>query len=230
MRLIHRIGVKAEMTQLEYGDAMFEGNGPDDKTIDIGIERKTLGDMLNCIDDARYVQHQRPGMLAMYRYNYLFLEGIWKPDIDTGYLLELVGSMNWRPPRGYTKHVLYSKLFRYINSIQLAGTPVICTRDLDHTAFNIVELYRYFMKKWDQHTSLLETQKLNIPHLDGKPSLTRRWAEELEGVGGKLGREAGKAFANPFALASADEDEWLKVPGIGYKLSKSIVRSIRGWK
>jgi ERCC4-type nuclease len=207
MRLIHRIGVKAEMTQLEYGDACFDGNGPEDKNITIGIERKTLGDMLNCIDDARYVQHQRPGMLAMYRYNFLFVEGIWKPDIDSGYLLELVGSMNWRPPRNHSYQVRYSKLFRYLMSIQLAGTPVIMTRDLDHTAFNIVELFRYFMKKWDQHTSLLEVQKLNIPTLDGKPSLTRRWAEELEGVGGKIGRDASKVFASPYDLTCADEGE-----------------------
>jgi ERCC4-type nuclease len=214
---------------LEYGDACFEGNGPDDTSMTIGIERKTVGDMLNCIEDARYVAHQRPGMLAMYRFNFLIVEGIWKPEIDTGYMLELVGAMNWRPYRNRAFIVRYDKLFRYLISVQLAGTPVIMTRDLDHTAFNLVSMYRYFQKKWEDHTSLTEVQKLNIATLAGKPSLVRRWAEELEGVGGKIGQAAAQIFDTPLALAQADEEQWIKVPGVGAKLARAIVKSVRGW-
>lgn len=226
--LVHRIGVPAELAQLEFGDACFDGNGPDGQVM-IGVERKTLSDMLNCIDDSRYTAHQRPGMMAMYRYNFLFVEGLWKPDIQTGYMMEFVGSMTWRPYRYRTQFTRYHKLFRYLLSVQLAGTPVILTRDLEHTAFNLCELYHYFSKKWENHTALMETQKLNMPSLTGKPSLVRRWSSELEGVGVKLSLEAEKVFPNPFALASADEEQWMKIPGVGYKLAKAIVKAIRGW-
>src|ERR1035441_2653948 len=72
--IIQRIGVPCELTKLEYADACFEGRGPNG-TIAIGVERKTLNDFLTCIEDARYVSHQRPGMAMMYTKSFLCLEG-----------------------------------------------------------------------------------------------------------------------------------------------------------
>lgn len=226
---IQRIGVKAELAQLEFGDACFEGKGPEGSTIQVGIERKQMGDMLNCIDDARYAAHQRPGMLNMYNQSILMVEGIWRPDKESGYMMELVASMTWRPYRYRSQMVRYSKLFRYLLSVQFGGTTVIITRDIEHTAYNICECYHYFQKRFEDHTSLLEVQRLNIPELRGKPSLVRRMASQLEGVGVKHSMAAEKLFDTPFDLISADESQWMRVDGIGAKLARAIVKSIRGW-
>ncbi|MBU6231696.1 hypothetical protein KGP36_03425 [Patescibacteria group bacterium] len=182
--------------------------------------------MLNCIDDARYAAHQRPGMLAMYSKNILMLEGVWKPDSVTGYLMECVATLTWRPFRYRAQMTRYSKLFRYLLSIQLAGTCVIITRDQEHTAYNICECFSYFQKRWEDHTSLLETQTLNMPSLTGKPSLVRRWAAQIEGVGVKHSMEAERLFKTPYELASSDEHDWITVPGIGAKLARSIIKQI----
>jgi ERCC4-type nuclease len=222
---IHRFAVKGELAQLDFGDACFEGNGPDGR-ICIGIERKTMGDMLNCVDDARYAGHQRPGMLAMYQKSVLIIEGVWKPDPDNGYLLECVAQMTWRPFRYRTMNVRYSKLFRYLFGLQMAGTTVIQTRNMEQTAFNICEMYHWFQKKWDDHTSLLEVQKLNMPSLTGKPSLVRRWASQLDGIGVKHSMEAERIFRTPSELARGDESDWMRIPGVGSGTARSIIKQI----
>jgi len=222
---IQRLGTKVELGHLEYGDAAFEGHGPTG-TIAVGVERKTLSDLLNCVDDARYSAHQRPGMLAMYQFNILMVEGIWKPDSTTGYLMECIRTLEWRPFRYRTQMVRYSKAFRYLLTLQIAGTPVIITRDLEHTAYNICECFAYLQKRWEDHTSLLETQKLNMPSLNGRPSLVRRWASELDGIGVKHGMEAERLFRTPYELASSDEGDWIKIPGVGAKLARSVIKQI----
>jgi ERCC4-type nuclease len=225
---IQRLGINAQIAELQFGDMCFDGKGPDG-TITIGIERKTLGDFLNCIDDSHYAAHQKPGLSAMYSRDILMLEGTWKPDSASGYLMELIGTLAWRPYKYRTQMVRYSKLFRYLLSVQLSGTLVVQTRNIEETAYNTVEIYHYFQKKFEDHVSLLQTQKLNIPDLKVRPSLVRRWAAELEGIGVKHSLEAEDYFKTPIALAQADETDWLKLSGIGIKVARNLVKNIRGW-
>jgi ERCC4-type nuclease len=224
---LQRMGAKVERTNLEFGDCCFEGNGPEGGVC-VGVERKTIGDLLNCVDDSRYSAHQLPGMKSMYNKSILIVEGVWKPDTVTGYLMECVATLTWRPYRQRSQMTRYSKLFRYMLSVQLAGVAVITSRDLEQTAYNVLEIYSYFQKKWDDHTSLLEMQKLNIPSLNGRPPLVQRWASELDGIGVKHSRDAMKLFKTPYDLARSDETEWITLPGIGAKLALSIVRQIHG--
>jgi ERCC4-type nuclease len=222
---VQRIGIPSQVTHLEYGDACFEGNGPDGRMA-VGIERKALSDMLNCIDDARYAAHQRPGMLAMYQKSILMIEGVWKPDTATGYLMHCIKTLTWQHLQYRTQMTRYSKLFRYLLTVQLAGTVVIQSRDLEHTAYNICECFQYFQKKWDDHTSLMEVQKLNMPSLTGTPSLVRRWASDLEGIGVKYSQEAERIFRKPWELASSNESDWLTIPGVGARTARSIIKQI----
>ena len=225
---IQRLKIPVELSPLAYGDACFDGNGPRGP-MSIGIERKALGDMLHCIDDARYAAYQRPGMAKLYNYSLLIIEGIWKPDYDTGYLLDLIATMTWRPYRYRSQMVRYSKLFRYILSLQLSGQPVIITRDLEHTAYNIVECYHYFSKKWDNHTSLREIQKYPLAEVGGAPSLVRKCAAQVDGLGVKISSEVDKHFGSLYDMSSADELSWVKIPGISVRLARRIVKEIRGW-
>lgn len=224
---VQALKVKAEKSMLPFGDAAFEGNGSKGR-IAVGVERKRMSDILNCIDDARYAAHQKPGLKQLYQFNILIIEGVWKPDSATGYLMECVSSLTWRPYRYRSQMTRYSKLFRYLLSVQLSGTPVIITRDIEHTAFNIVEMYHYFQKKWEDHTSLLEVQKIAIPDLNNRPSLVRRWASDLDGIGVKMSQDAERLFKSGYALATSDEKAWLGIKSVGVATAQSIVRQIQG--
>src|SRR5512140_926633 len=126
--IIRRLGVPCELTQLEYGDAAMEGNGKGGKVV-IGIERKTLHDMLHCIDDARYASHQRPGMARMYDVSILLIEGTWRPH-ENGLLMELFRGTQWGECRYRSSRVMYSKLYRYLLSVALSGVIITYTRDI----------------------------------------------------------------------------------------------------
>lgn len=225
---IQKLGVSVEKSALEYGDAAFEGMSPQGSIL-IGVERKRLHDMLNCIDDSRYTGHQRIGMAQMYGVSILIIEGHWRPHDTGGFLMEgFSGGYTWGFCKNKSQRVMYSKLYRYLVSVALSGVIITYSRDPFHTAFNIVELFHYFQKR--DHTALMEMQKFNIPTLNMKPTLTRKWANDLEGIGTKISALAERNFKSPLALANADESEWLRIPGVGVKTAQSIVREIWGTK
>jgi ERCC4-type nuclease len=225
---IQRIGVRVEKADLLYGDAAFEGRGPLG-TISVGIERKRIANMLGCIDDAQYSAHQRVGMKQMYTVSALIIEGHWKPHDPDGILMEgFNGGISWGFSKYRSQRTMYHKLYRYLISVALSGVIVTYSRDPFHTAFNICEWFHYFDKPWSGHTSLQEMQKVAIPTLNGRPSLTRKWAADLGGVDRVLSERIEEKFHRPVNLALASEEEWLSVPGIGARTAKKIVAEI--WK
>jgi ERCC4-type nuclease len=226
---IRRIGVSCEKGSLEYADLAFEGNGPNGRVM-IGIERKTLHDMLHCIDDSRYSAYQKIGMGQMYQVSILMIEGVWKPYDPDGWLMEgFKGGASWGLCRYRSSSTPYTKLFNYLLSIQLSNIIVCQSRDLWGTAFNATSIYAYFQKPWESHTSMLETQKLQIPDMRIKPSLVRRWAAEIDDIGVKHSLQAEDLFKTPIRLANSDESDWIKLSRLGVKTARKIVSQIRGW-
>lgn len=229
VRLIKARGVDSRLGDLPYGDFAFEGNGPQGSAM-IGIERKTLHDMLNCIDDNRY-NAQRVGMRQLYQVSVLALEGHWRPHDESGVLMEgFNGGVSWGFCKYRSQRTMYYKLQRYLFSVQLSGVVYVPSRDMKHTAFNVCELYHYFQKKWQDHTSLLEIQRIAIPQMTYHPSLVRKWANDLEGIGTKMSELAARYFKTPYKLANGDESDWLRIPGVGAKTAQDIVKQIWGTK
>lgn len=229
---IKKIGVKSEKADLLYGDFAFEGNGPDGP-VTVGIERKSLHDMLNCIDDGRLSGHQLVGMRKMYDPvpPIVLLEGHWRPHDPNGMLMEgFNGGYSWGPVRHRKQGTMYHKLYRYLISMSLSGVIITPSRDIFHSAFNVCEWYQYFQKRWLDHTSMQEMHTLAIPALNGKPPLVRKWANDLTDIGTKLSADAERMFKKPIALANADEQEWLRIPGVGVKTAQQIVREVWGLK
>lgn len=223
--LIRQIGIKAELAHLPFGDFSFSGNGPKGE-IYVGIERKTLHDLLNCIDTSRYSAHQKPGMDVLYSIKYLMVEGIFKAH-DKGWLMEgnQQGQFWICKPGG--RPVLYSKLRRYMFSVGHSGVTVTQTRDMYQTAYDVCELYHYWNKPWEDHTSMLEMPKIVLPSIAGKPRLVRKWAADLDGIGAKLSEEAGRKFKTGAKLAAASVEEWQEIPGVGRVTAERVWKEIR---
>lgn len=221
-----RMHVDAAETRLEYADAAFEVNGPEGPLL-VGIERKRLHDILDCIKDGRYSGHQRIGMKDMYGISVLLIEGHWKPHDPEGWLMEgYSGGISWGYCRPRGSRQLYSMLYRYLISVSLSGVIVTYSRDPFHTAFNINEWHQWGLKSWDAHTSLMDIHRLALPSLQRKPSLVQKWASDLAGIGVKKSDLAARQFRSALDLANADESEWLRIPGVGVKTAQEIVRSI----
>lgn len=223
---IRNIGVPCDIGTLEYADIAFEGNAANGRVM-IGIERKTIHDMLHSIDDSRYSATQKVGMRQMYSVSYLMLEGTWRPHYPMGTLVQGDGT-GWWPCKYRSQPVLYAKLYRYLLSVALSGVIITQSNNLWHTAYNCCEVYHYFQKPFDQHTSMLATQKLVIPDLTGHPSLVRRWAADVDGIGVKRSIEAAELFRTPIALANSSEADWLSLSGVGAQTASRIVKQILG--
>lgn len=243
--LIQRFGVQCEKTGLDSADAVFEGFGPEGQTL-IGVERKKIQDALDCVETGRLGGFQLPKMRKTYKFCFVIIEGVWKPDTRHGFLLRQIDKGDGRPwwsEKGHGGRIeKYSKLRRYLFSLTMAGAHVLYTRDITHTAYDICELYHWFSKPWDKHTSMQQMysgywwdrqtghseELMMIPTISGKPSLVRRWAACLDGIGVKMSADVERVFTTPRALANADEDELMKVPGVGLKTAGDIVRQILG--
>lgn len=220
--------IGAQEADLEYGDFAFDGNGPGG-AICIGIERKSLHDMLHCIEDSRYSAHQKVGMAQMYQKQYLIVEGYWKANHE-GFLLESRDDGNgWFFCKVRSSRILYSKLYRYLLSVSGSGVEVLHSRDLFQTAYNVCETYHYWQKPWASHTSQLQSQVLNIPSLSGKVGLVGMWAADIDGVGVKHRMAAERYFKTPVELAIAEPEDWRNV-GLGAKMAAKVVKQIRGLK
>lgn len=225
---IKRLGVSTELTLLPYGDVCFEGKSPQG-TVMVGFERKTLGDMINCIESGRLSGHQAPGMKQYFNERFLIVEGLWRPRSDGSLMEGYNNGAFWKPfQRRGGRPVQYHTLRRFLYSAEMAGIRVMITQNLFHTAYDIVEWYHWFQKT--EHRAFLEKQQVIVPSLDLKPSLVRRWAEELKGVGGKSAEAAAKYFKRPIDLAQASEVDWLRagISGVGVKTAKDIIKEIRG--
>src|SRR5574341_487369 len=70
---LQALHVPVSKTQLEYGDIHWLGRGEDDRPIPIGIEYKTITDVLDCIKTGRFAGRQLEGMQDAY-------ELIWRLD------------------------------------------------------------------------------------------------------------------------------------------------------
>lgn len=224
--LIRQIGVQAEVVKLPFGDFAMEGNGPTGP-ISIGIERKTLHDMLACIEDGRFSGHQKVGMEQLYNVKYLAMEGVWKPH-EKGFLMEGNDKGAYWICKPSGKPVMYSKLKRYLLSVQQSGVTVTVSRDMFQTAYDICEIYHWWQKPWAEHKSMLQTQTIIIPSLMGKPNLVRRWAKELPGVSETIMDRMGQKFKLPVDLALADIPTFMSIDGVGSVKAEKIFKEIRG--
>lgn len=220
-----RLGVPVERTPLGFGDVCFSGNGPRGE-IAIGVERKKLHDILDCIETARFASHQLPGLVQTYNRVFLLVEGEWACHDREDILIEKY-SGSWGVSKYRNRPVKYSKLYRYLTGISLTGVAVTQSRDMTHTARNIFDIYQYFQKRWESHTSLAECQVLPLSGISGKATLAKEWAARLPGVGTKKAGAADMKFQTGYGIATATVEDWMELDGIGEKTAKEIVRKIR---
>jgi len=63
---------------LEFADCAFVGNGPGGRPWQVGIEVKTIDDVVQCIHSGRFAGHQLIGLMRDYDEAWLCIEGMWR--------------------------------------------------------------------------------------------------------------------------------------------------------
>lgn len=227
--LLQRRGVKGvEGVTLPSADVAIDGLGPEGRPISVGIEYKHLGDMLQCIDNGRFVGHQLPDMLDCYEVPILLVEGIWRERADG--ILEVPAGVTWKPIRVGAGYAMASALVGFLLTMEMkVGIKVMRTGTTSQTVDWLYHINRWWTtKEWEDHRAHLAFDNSQALALISRPSLVRRVAKELPGVGMGRSGPVARRFDSVVDMAMATVDEWQAIEGIGKTTAQRVVRAING--
>lgn len=236
VQYLKMIGVPLEITELPFGDFALLGRGASDEPIPIGVERKTIQDLVNSTMTGRFAAHQLPGLLSPgcgFKDIWLLVEGIYRPNPQTAVLEIPHGKGNWQPIQYGQKAFMYKELESLLVTLEVrGGLRVRQCRGKVETCLFLKALYLWWTdKSLEEHRSHLRFRSVEADTaLLTPPSLTRLWAKELPGVGWKRSGAVAGHFESPYAMVQASAKEWTKVDGIGKTLASRIYAAIRGIK
>lgn len=224
---LKQMGLPVVLSRTEFGDVSFEGKGLAAHTLDIGIEHKKLGELIQSIRDGRFAGHQLPGMVKMYDRSWLLVEGQWKQD-EQGQLVVKRG-MFWT--RGgmtaseYQKHLL---------TFQLCGGIYVHSTDTRLATLHwLSTLYRWWTdRSLDAHTSHLavHTPAGFLPISEFRGAVSR-----FPGIGLRASLAVEEYFDGSLeraVLASVDEWAGIKVidqKGKGRRLGLKVAQNVKAF-
>lgn len=227
--------VEIQPTVLEFGDLAFSGEGKE-CGVAVGIEHKSPHDLVNSMRSNRLSGHQLPGLMDMYDYVFLCVEGPWRCG-GRGEL-EVLAGKGWVPmSTGGSRPILYREVSSYLTTLELkCGVDVIRTVNAQETAAWVVGLYHWFQKPWGKHDAWEAIYKPDIGdnQRSRRGSLVRRVvgpvglvAADFPGVS-KKAWEFEKVFRTVEDMVNADTKRLQKVEGVGKKGAELIWKWLRG--
>ena len=174
--LLNRLGCDVAIDSLEYGDAAWDGNGPDGPVM-VGVERKYITDLIDSMISRRLTGHQLPGMMDAYHIRYLLVEGIYRPS-PSGDYIEVPNPRRkgeWIPIYHNRSSVSYQQVDSFLDEVTEAGITVMRSATLDETAAIYRSRYRHWQKPYSDRKSmkLIYTPELPQPN-NGKASFRFR--------------------------------------------------------
>jgi len=220
----------AELTTLEFADAAFTGNGPDDCLWAIGIERKRISDLVNSMTSGRLAGHQLPGLYNSYHVYYLLIEGLWRPSPRDG-SLEIYVHKKWMPLTLGSRRFMAKDIYKYINTLSILGgmkiAPVMSTPR--ESATWISSAYSWWNdKQFWEHSSIEQEYSSTVQFYTKKIPFLQRVAGELTGIGKGKAKAISLHYNSLWDFMFTDEKELRNIKGIGKELAESIIKEIHG--
>ena len=202
-------------------DFLFTGKWVEGRLVAIGGERKKPADLCGSMTDGSMVNKIRLGREEGCRFQFLVVEGLVRKGRNNG-LLEVRRGRDWTP---LVPNIDYYRFQSFLLQLHYyAGVHVIQTSGPKTTAEQVIALYHMFQTRPEDHNSLQIFQQDPLPDLGifDMPSLTRRWAKELTGVGWNRSKSVEEYAFSPTRMVEMTEQEWQEVPGIGKIIAKRI--------
>lgn len=217
-------------------DIYFHGRGPSGSVLEVGIEYKTIWDVLACINDGRFADNQLPALREL-DFGILLIEGIFRrgPD-ERGQRLEVYGQpLGQRQPGWYDsaewgrgKRIWTYKEFEhwYWSMMFRGGVYVLpFTSGKCDSGKLVGSLWESFNSKaWEEHVSHLAHSKAHLAPLRGDLHPFVRAISEYPGIGQHAALAFERRFANSMAAATAASVEEIARIPIGGGMGKGGVR------
>jgi ERCC4-type nuclease len=199
------------------GDVNFTGVGLKGEDTLIVVERKKPRDLAQCITDGRYLNQAQTAKTCGADVLVIIVEAVQlRSNPDDGLLEQLNWGISlrtmkrcqvWEPVK---PTITYSRFDQYLTELaHLAGVIVKRTADVHETVAVIKALWVNFQTPPDEHNSLHSVYTTPLPGtLLVKPSLVRRVAAELPGIGWAWSKAVLERFPTVRSMVDASVDDW----------------------
>lgn len=219
------MGLPVKKEKLEYGDVAFIGRGPEEAVLGVGLEYKSVSDLLQSWHDGRLLGHQMPGMLNSYSVVYLLVEGVISADSDDR--IRYLGSQGrWKTVRSETR---YTNLIGWLETLRhLYGVHIVQTANLLSTCVAIRSIYQWWQKEYLTHGTAVTIHTPDLRRGLVTPTRIMKVANTFPGVGSEKLLDIEEKFGSIREMVNADAATWREVDGIGKKTSEAIVNYVEG--
>lgn len=234
---IYPLEERAILGHLEAADVMLTGHGPNASTITIGVEVKSVSDLLTSISTGRLGGHQIPKMIPAYNYTWLLVYGEVRPSTDNYLMIYKSKSYKRRKP-GWVRYrvggrdVPWSYLEGWLITAQLfSGIRIKWVLDLGTAARWLCILDRWLEKPWERHRGLSVFDRSGepglMPGVGAVESQIARTAASLPAINWVRGHAAARRFESVSDMMNADPADWEQIDGIGKIIAREVVSTIR---
>ena len=232
----------AQLTELQFGDIVFTGNGPDGDVL-IGVEYKQVSDLAGCIRSGRLTGTQIPGMMKAYDFCFLLVEGNYQADAPNGKLI-----VPFKGGNGIRYGLQYSAFDNFLTSLSVLSPYVYGKSLIVKKSMNIRDtieilwnLYAFFSKPWNEHNSMCMLDKTKMqrqsyeidlvraePGSAGYPKFVLRKALlQIKGFSWEIAGQMADKFGTLESAMIAPQSEWIG-DGIGKVLANRAYEALHG--
>ena len=219
-----------ELCRLESADVMIVGKGPDEAML-IGVELKSMSDLISSISTGRLQATQIPAMLKEYDVSWLLHYGRYRACPVTGNLQILRRNNSWANHKIGSRLVPYGYIESMLLTIAALGVKIKRVATYYEAAQWIAILYRWWQKDWEKHRGMRafdNSRNLGLlPHMDQGQALRAKVAAQLPGVGFERALAAAKHFTSVEQMILADPSEWSSIPGIGKVIAWAVKEAVQ---
>lgn len=235
------------LCELDSADVCIQGNGPTGKVL-IGIEVKSIHDLLSSAATGRLQATQIPNMLASYDIRYLLYYGLYRSSSIGG--LQILRGSETKPKwvnevtrakkskkdknsgDDTPKILPYKYLTHFLLSLAETGVRVIHANDMADAAAWVASIYSWRSKPYDKHRSFHtfdNSQSVSLlPGLDPCIHQCASVAIKLPGLGFERALVVARYFDGSIIdMVNAPTSEWERIPGIGRVIAKTVTTALR---
>lgn len=211
------------VTRLDSADFVIAAGGHT-----LGVELKTIGDLLRVVFDGRFAGSQLPAMRATYERCALIVQGPYRRG-DMGALEMPRGPHRWETPQ-WARTMDWARFEGWQMTMQLmAGLPIIRRQTEQETVEWLVRADDW-VRRWDEHASHEAWDTSYGQELwaePGKgPSRLALMLKEIPGFEVKRAIAAALHFRTMRAAACAEPLDWTAIKGVGKKLALAAHKAL----
>jgi ERCC4-type nuclease len=232
---LRRLGCEVEEVTMPFGDAAFVGWGANGDPVSVGIEVKSIEDIIACIQSGRFAGHQLPGLLASYDHVWLLIVDEYRPRGRDGVLEYRKegrgGGQYWSESCGRQRTVFWRDVESWLMTMAICGGIRIHQEpDYEHAAMWLKMASNWFSRETHKSHKVIQGTKQLFPDaaLLVRPTLARRVAAQLPGIAEIRSAAVAARFKTLESMVTATEKDWRQVDGLGKETAKKIFNIIHG--